>query len=988
VREIGFLLLEQMTETIQSFLSDQLPSLATLLGNGLRDAAPPVQAASLRALGGIMENLSSSDDLLQFRELVPHMLQVLSTTCATGACDEELLTDTLEVLYELAQTPVPLLNPHVPVLIQQLLAMVKDERLESQVRDSAGLVISALTECKPKLIGKNNLVPQILEAMVHMIAGSDTSAAGSLSLAMADDQGDEDDDDYSDVDGPTVCQIAQDCLDHLGCHLPMKYVWGPGYEASVKCLQLAEPNWRKAGAACLAQLVEGCQDPVREKLDVLLPLVLAAAQETDKHCRESACFCIGQMAEHCQPEIMNYQEYVLPVIFSLLDDQRASIQGISCYVLEMYTEHLSPTNVTPFLDDLVRKLLMLAQQPRISIQEMAVAALAAVAVAAEERFIPYASTVMQLLDAPLKATAEENYTLRGRCLECVGHIALGIKREAFAPYLDMCMRSAEMSLQLEDATELHEFTYAFFANIAKVIETDFAPFLGALVPHLCEVISSSDGQTVDFGDGQGAEGGGFTALDDSEEEDEEGMYKFLNVRTAVLETKKSAILALGLIARHSGPTFTSNGHLEQSLPALLGQVEYWNAKIRREVALACERMVMAAAIGKYGSEFAVWAEDGPAWGSGDVFSGYEGVQGDPILNHVNTTVAKVLTILMQDDPDKTVVSQACACLQSVSEFLGPSSLSCVMSPNWLHTTESRSMSLFDGTLLLLHERAPCQIGLEGEEGGAVDTVEEDEDHDNVLMDNVADLVGSYSKVFGASVLTASNTTTYGGLIEAMLKFAKISRPNSDRAMALGCFAEVFHHLKANSAPFISTLLPLMVQGIKDPSPSIRRNSAFGVGVAAMASPELVSPMYGELLQGLIPLFSVDPVLEAPVIDNAAAAVSRMIMAAMDQVPMESVLPIFMGALPLKNDMNENEPVYQCIAGLFEMRHPVFLTHLPKAIFAISVAIQVPELGDATKTRLVSCVQTMLRDPATANQIQAALSQLPEESSAILARHLS
>lgn len=74
---------------------------------------------------------------------------------------------------------------------------------------------------------------------------------------------------------------------------------------------------------------------MREQLETLIPLVLAAVQDQHKQCRESACFCLGQMGVHCQPEIMHYQGQILPVVFSLLDDPRQSIQGISCYVLEV-----------------------------------------------------------------------------------------------------------------------------------------------------------------------------------------------------------------------------------------------------------------------------------------------------------------------------------------------------------------------------------------------------------------------------------------------------------------------------------------------------------------------------------------------------------------------------------------------------------------------------------------------------------------------------
>lgn len=63
------------------------------------------------------------------------------------------------------------------------------------------------------------------------------------------------------------------------------------------------------------------------------------------------------------------------------------------------------------------------------------------------------------------------------------------------------------------------------------------------------------------------------------------------------------------------------------------------------------------------------------------------------------------------------------------------------------------------------------------------------------------------------------------------------------------------------------------------------------------------------------------------VDNAAAAVARFIMAAPAAVPMEQVLPVFLSALPLKADRSENEAVYTCILGLIHMRHPVALGSL-------------------------------------------------------------
>jgi hypothetical protein len=45
-----------------------------------------------------------------------------------------------------------------------------------------------------------------------------------------------------------------------------------------------------------------------------------------------------------------------------------------------------------------------------------------------------------------------------------------------------------------DSTDLHEFAYAVFANLAKVMKEEFAPALPELVTHLITVIGTDEGQ--------------------------------------------------------------------------------------------------------------------------------------------------------------------------------------------------------------------------------------------------------------------------------------------------------------------------------------------------------------------------------------------------------------------------------------------------------------------------------------------------------------
>jgi hypothetical protein len=296
------------------------------------------------------------------------------------------------------------------------------------------------------------------------------------------------------MDTPTETSMAQGTLDMLACEIPKKYIFEPAVTRCVQRLASPQPNRRKAGIAGLGVIAEGCSEPLRDHLSEVMPHVLQAARDADPQVRECACFCLGQISEHCQPEVLSYSEQILPIVFALLDDQTVAVQATSCYVLEMFCERLEPEAVRPLLDSLVKKLAgMLEGTTKRSVQEMAVAALAATAVAAEEEFTPYVGGVATLMAKCMALTEERLYSLRGRALECMGHMAIAVGRETFRPYFQVTMECACEGLT-RDSTDLHEFAYAVFANLAKVMKEEFAPALPELVPHLIQVIGTDEGQ--------------------------------------------------------------------------------------------------------------------------------------------------------------------------------------------------------------------------------------------------------------------------------------------------------------------------------------------------------------------------------------------------------------------------------------------------------------------------------------------------------------
>jgi hypothetical protein len=591
-QELGFFLLSEMTETIVEHMPDQLPGLSQLYTSALTPATPPkVQNTALKSLGQLISYIADDEDTdlvgKYYAPLIPSLLAVADQCRQRG--DEDIVSATLDVLYDLSFSPSEAIATHLTIVVQFALTCLSEGNMEMGVRDSAALVIATLAEAKPKMLGKSGMVDNIVETLFNLIENSNESAAGALfesNPAWKEEEAEEGGDEDSPYDSPTTTSMAQGTLDMLACELPKKYIFGPVVSRAVARLSSPHANHRKAGIACLGVIAEGCAEPLREHLPDVMTHVFSAAGDADAQVRECACFCLGQLSEHCQPEILAYANQILPIVFALLDDTTVQVQATSCYVLEMFCERLEPENVRPLLDSLVRKLAsMLEGSVKRSVQEMAVAALAATAVAAEDEFAPYIQGVSALMMKLMELREEKMFTLRGRALECMGHIAIAVGKDVFRPYFAPTMQCACEGLQW-DSTELHEFAYAAFANLSKVMGSEFAPILGELVPHLVKVIDTDEGQLEQADEEEQAEQ---FNLDDSDDEDEAGNF-VLNVRTALFESKKGALTAIGEMAQHTGAAYVP--YLEASMQVLQKALKNWHPLIRSQAAEALPSMVV------------------------------------------------------------------------------------------------------------------------------------------------------------------------------------------------------------------------------------------------------------------------------------------------------------------------------------------------------------------------------------------------------------
>ena len=146
-----------------------------------------------------------------------------------------------------------------------------------------------------------------------------------------------------------------------------------------------------------------------------------------------------------------------------------------------------------------------------------------------------------------------------------------------------------------------------------------------------------------------------------------------------------------------------------------------------------------------------------------------------------------------------------------------------------------------------------------------------------------------------------------------MKYASSSE-STERSTSVGVIAECIKNMKTEVTPSTSALLKLLLHRMSDEDSETKSNAAYAIGVLQEHSENTqeIIKNFPTILNKLEPLLQTD---EARCKDNAAGCVSRMILRHPSHMPLAQVLPALVDILPLKEDFEENEPVYQMIVQL-------------------------------------------------------------------------
>lgn len=346
--------------------------------------------------------------------------------------------------------------------------------------------------------------------------------------------------------------------------------------------------------------------------------------------------------------------------------------------------------------------------------------------------------------------------------------------------------------------------------------------------------------------------------DDSDDDDmgEDGIYK---VRTVFLDEKTAALHAIGSLALACPSKVVQHlARIEQNLEVLF---DYFHENIRMQCVTTSQQII----------------------------EGLYQMGGVALINDLWYTkvIHRYIEMLVEDD-SKEVVIRVLECIEELLKKIGVQLI-----PDQYLTL------LFDQFVKLLEESTACQKLGDETEG----------DHDENLMGDLCDTL-----IQMASDWKDSFSVSFERLLPGIEKFTRPERNLRDRILFTGLLADTLKRMPSLTQKYAASFAVLAEKNLSSGEVTLYRNTLYYLGIICEVAPGLGSE-YAKFLTLLQPFFTSE--FEPATVDNAVAAICRMILGNPTAVPLDTAVPVIFSKLPLKDDFDEFKTVTKFIVYLIE-----------------------------------------------------------------------
>lgn len=899
---------ETATFVLLSLLETNLPELEQhvkhfleLFAKTLHDqSSREVRSNSVLALGSVAnlieQNMNIDTQLATaFKNLIPSMVEVLKEVISAN--DEAIAKQIFTSFNDLILLDTKLTGDNLLLLIQIMSEVALNTQLDDEIRNFAfQFLTSAVTFRKSKISSKK------LGRDITLTALKIASEEIDVEAELAND----DDENENEENEPTT--LALRLLTVASSELPPSQVVNPIFEQLNNLLGSANQFERRAGFLAIGATASGAPDYYSVHLQKIVDALVAGLNDSELIVRVAALRSLAQLTVELQDLLAEHHEKLLPLIISIIDSaNNAVVYKYACTSLDSLIEFMSHDAMEAYLEPLMNKLFhMLQVTETSSLRSIIVSAIGSTAYAAGSAFKPYFSKSIEGLQhfiqnsSSIEGLSEDDIELRALTFENISTMARAVGSESFSQYAKPLVDAAYTSINSE-SSRLRESGFAFISNMAKVYRKDFAPFLPNIMPLIFKTLEQEE-FNLNIGE------------DEEFDEDDDDLANKFQVHTGITIEKEIAAIALAELALGTKELFLE--YVEPSVTILTKQAE--ESYGMRESALSCLWKVVEALT------------------SSTVTSG-EFPIGAPSGSYVDENILKLIKhareLSVNALAEEYELSMVAAILDSFAELIKKYGPIIIIDNGDSSQLESLCMELMS----LLKGEHLCQTLDDDEvpEDEEVDASETDamlfESALEVLVNLSLALGPDFNRVFASfKDIIASNV---------------VSKSKNKRVSAIGALAEIGSGLKESNTN-TDEFLQLFINRLQtDKSTEVRGNAAYGVGVLIYYSGNNYSGSYPEIFNLLSSLLSRVKKQEAKVEEddeetkdaihrsyaNACGCVARLALKQQDATPLNVVLPILFEHLPLQTAFEENTPIFELIATLYQDPKEDIVQFTPKVI---------------------------------------------------------
>ncbi|MBA0777900.1 hypothetical protein Gotri_005850 [Gossypium trilobum] len=920
LQESAFLIFAQLSQYIGDVLTPFIKDLHTVFLRCLSESSnADVKIAALNAVINFIQCLTSSSDRDRFQDLLPAMMRTLTEALNNG--NEATAQEALELLIELAGTEPRFLRRQLVDVVGSMLQIAEAESLEEGTRHLAIEFVVTLAEARERAPGMMRKLPQFISRLfailMRMLLDIEDDAAWHTAESEDEDAGETSN--YS---------VGQECLDRLAISLggntivPVASEQLPAY--------LAASEWQKHHAAliALAQIAEGCAKVMVKNLEQVVSMVLNSFHDSHPRVRWAAINAIGQLSTDLGPDLQNqYHQRVLPALAGAMDDfQNPRVQAHAASAVLNFSENCTPEILTPYLDGIVSKLLVLLQNGKQMVQEGALTALASVADSSQEHFQKYYDAVMPYLKAILvNATDKSNRMLRAKSLECISLVGMAVGKEKFRDdakqVMEVLMSLQGSQMETDDPTT--SYMLQAWARLCKCLGQDFLPYMSVVMPPLLQSAQLKPDVTITSADSD-------NDIEDSDDESKIILLlhsmetitlgdKRIGIKTSVLEEKATACNMLCCYADELKEGFFP--WIDQVAPTLVPLLKfYFHEEVRKAAVSAMPELLRSAKLA---------VEKGMAQGRNETY-----------VKQLSDYIIPALVEALHKEPDTEICASMLDALNECIQISGP-----LLDESQVRSIVDEIKQVITASASRKRERAERAKAedFDAEEG---ELIKEENEQEEEVFDQVGEILGTLVKTFKASFLPF-----FDELSSYLTPMWGKDKTAEERRIAICIFDDVAEQCREAAIKYYDTYLPFILEACNDENPDVRQAAVYGLGVCTEFGGPVFKPLVGEALSRLNAVIRHPNALQPENVmayDNAVSALGKICLFHRDSIDAAQIVPAWLNCLPIKGDLIEAKVVHEQLCSMVERSDSEVLgpnhQYLPKivAVFAEKAAVEMKD----------------------------------------------